>query len=218
MLVEIFLLWSFWFWVLVGLEVTLLFVSTVWEKGWVAWVSLAVFLAALQLLGDVNVLGYVWENPWTILMGLGIYLSGGVPYVFFKWYLFVSDHKRKYLDLRNQWLENQGVQMPVVFDKLSDEIQSGWRKEWKEKHARWGDTEFIPSVRKHKGRIIDWMILWPFSFLWTMLNDPIRRFFRHVYNHISESLQAISHKVFADVANDLVEKPSAQPPTSGEQK
>lgn len=205
MIVEIFLLWTFWFWLLVAAEVSLLFVSTVWEKGWLAWASLAVFLAAIQLFGDVNVLAYLWHNPWQVVMGLAIYLMGGGIYVFPKWYLYVTDHKRKYLDLRDHFLAGKGCK---DLSKVPDEYLEEWQTEWARSA---GDVEFRPLARNHKTRIMDWMILWPFNFLWTLLNDPIRRFFRHVYYQIAEALQRISDKVFADVVNDLERKPPQKP-------
>lgn len=214
MIIEIFLLWTFWFWLLVGIEVMLLFVSTVWEKSWVAWVSLALFLAALQLFGDVNVLSYVWNNPTHILYGIAIYFLGGSIYVFPKWYLFVTDHKRKYLDFRDQFLIDKGLE-PTSYkgNPLPDELVPEFREVWG-RQSHWSvplDVEFRPKARNHKARIIDWMMLWPFNGLWTMLNDPVRRLFRHVYYQIADVLQGISDRAFADVVNDLEKKIDTKP-------
>jgi hypothetical protein len=155
-------------------------------------------LALLTLFGDFNVPVFLYHHPVTVLAGVGIYLLGGSVYVFPKWYLYVTDHKRRYLDAREEFLAEKGL-------KNISEAKPG---EWKEAFSRkasWGDRciEFIPQVRNHKGRIMDWMMLWPFNFLWTLLNDPIKRFFQHVYYMIADALQNISNKVFADVSEDM---------------
>jgi hypothetical protein len=60
-----------------------------------------------------------------------------------------------------------------------------------------------PQVRLHKGDIMLWMTYWPFSGLWTLINDPIRKVFRTIYTHIAKSLQAISDRMSKGVTADL---------------
>lgn len=62
---------------------------------------------------------------------------------------------------------------------------------------------FKPEPGNYKNRIITWMTLWPLSFLWTMLNDPIVRFFQHIYYEIAGVLRKISDNVFKDVNRDF---------------
>jgi len=60
-----------------------------------------------------------------------------------------------------------------------------------------------PLVSRNKGRIVAWMTYWPWSGLWTLINDPVRRTFRFLYRRISTTLQRMSDKMFADIESEL---------------
>lgn len=60
-------------------------------------------------------------------------------------------------------------------------------------------TRYKPYVSENKERILGWMVFWPFSAAWTLINDPIRKSFNFIYNHISNFLQSISDRAFANL-------------------
>lgn len=57
-------------------------------------------------------------------------------------------------------------------------------------------AEVEEFVEKNKGRIVSWMTYWPWSMLWTLLNDPVRRIMKHIYYAIRGTLIKIAAKVF----------------------
>lgn len=68
-----------------------------------------------------------------------------------------------------------------------------------------------PEPSEYKSRILGWMSLWPCSFIWTMLNDPIKRLFKEIYRCVSRLLVAISNSAWRRQEDDFVsskEKPS----------
>ena len=54
-------------------------------------------------------------------------------------------------------------------------------------------------ARENKSRIIMWMAYWPWSLLWTTINDAVKRIYREIYQAIQRLLQGISDSVFKDV-------------------
>jgi len=56
-----------------------------------------------------------------------------------------------------------------------------------------------PSVVDEKPRIMAWMIWWPLSAAWTIVDDPVRRLFQHIYHRIAGRLQAVSNRAFQDL-------------------
>jgi hypothetical protein len=77
-----------------------------------------------------------------------------------------------------------------------------------------------PSPHKNKGRILMWMAYWPFSATWTLINDPLKHFWRWAYTSILGMLEGISNGMFASVENDFKmvdEAPSVpkSPPVPG---
>lgn len=61
----------------------------------------------------------------------------------------------------------------------------------------------IPKASEHKGAIISWMCYWPFSGIWTLINDPVKRFFKWVYSRFENVYQKMSDKMFADIKDQL---------------
>lgn len=66
--------------------------------------------------------------------------------------------------------------------------------------------QYKPNPRKNKGRIMMWMMYWPWSFIWTIINDPIKRMFKACFEYVSSLLAKISAKGFegADLPEDTV--------------
>ena len=60
----------------------------------------------------------------------------------------------------------------------------------------WRKKEYPPKVSVHRTDLIAWIIYWPFSLLWTLVNDPIRRIATAIYRQIEGLLQAMSNNVF----------------------
>lgn len=58
-----------------------------------------------------------------------------------------------------------------------------------------------PRPNDHKSTITTWMSFWPASLFWTLLNDPIRAAFRHIYASLVRTLQDISNSAYAGVTN-----------------
>lgn len=56
-----------------------------------------------------------------------------------------------------------------------------------------------PLARQNKGRIIAWMVYWPFSMAWTLLDEP----WRLIYEAMARLFQRISDQVWGDLDKDL---------------
>lgn len=53
-----------------------------------------------------------------------------------------------------------------------------------------------PNAFKSKARIVGWMMWWPVSMPWTVINEPVKRFFAFIYARIAGSLQRLSDRLF----------------------
>jgi len=54
------------------------------------------------------------------------------------------------------------------------------------------DATWYLSVRSNKGRITAWMMWWPLSLGWWLVNDPITRLYNYIYErlvHLFESIR-----------------------------
>ena len=68
------------------------------------------------------------------------------------------------------------------------------------------NCESIPSAKNYKKDIIVWMSYWPWSMVWTILNDPIKRFFNYVYLKFSTLYQKLADMMFEDIIVERKQK------------
>jgi hypothetical protein len=54
-----------------------------------------------------------------------------------------------------------------------------------------------PSAADSKDMILRWMTFWPWSMIWTLINDPIKKAFREIYSKLQTQFQKIADKAWA---------------------
>lgn len=55
-----------------------------------------------------------------------------------------------------------------------------------------------PKAKDEKARILGWMFYWPFSGLWTLINNPVKRAFKAMFNYLEETYDRMSARIFKD--------------------
>ncbi len=205
---------GFWFWGLFGLASLLLILCLEEDNGVAATAVFVVALTAMLFLGNTSWLTWVFQNP--LYFGLGVlgYLTVGVGWGVGKWWVYVRDCAMRYRRERREWLEMQAGSPQDGLDvaecrealrtgALTGEIKDAWLDYVEGRYH--GKKITKPLARRYKGRITAWMTYWPWSALWTLINDPVRRFFCWVYEQLSGVLQAISDRAFQDIDMEDVE-------------
>lgn len=139
------------------------------EKSFLATLVVGLTALVFELLTPFKAISLALAHPYNTLLLFGTYVAAGVVWSFLKWVLFVYEVKRKQT-------EHEATGTGV----------------------RWYTYRFtIPlQVGEHKGRITAWMMFWPMSAVWTVINDPIRRSFAWAYNQVSGTFQRISDNAF----------------------
>lgn len=166
------------------------------EKSIAATVIVVGSIIAFHFAGGEKLFGWVKSNPLLLAEYVGGYLVLGVVYGVFKWWRFARNNRHKYLEAKAEFFAEGG--------KKPD-----WQR-WKDS-GHYNDIKFVfePKARKHKNLILMWMTYWPWSFVWTLINDPVRKFFRAAYYRLAERLESISKNAFAGVDDDMAPKPRA---------
>lgn len=219
MLITLFALGTFWFWVLVAVHFCVLLALIEYEKtGWATFSMIATF-AALYFLGDFNVVTAALRNPGLTAGIIGGYFVAGTAWSVAKWWFFVRRCREDYDKLKATFLRQNGIEGSAIPDNL--------KAKWKESltsHYRYGSERrysfsngVIPKASDHKSRIMTWMCYWPWSMVWTLINDPVKRLFKQIYLQIAGMLQRISNSVFSGVEDDLREPPAPPPAPPSEQ-
>lgn len=55
------------------------------------------------------------------------------------------------------------------------------------------------TASKNKERIIHWMLYWPLSGLWTLINDPIVRTFKYIFGRLSNYYDKMTNNILSDL-------------------
>ena len=213
------------FWVLTLLILIAMVVAIECESGFWATGFIVAWLAAIHLLGDVNLFSWIGNHPAITAGIIGGYFAAGTAWCFAKWYFWLRKELRSrrelLVDFKYGYDQNQVdynlakedlKERPPLDDpeaqKKDDAYRDRIEKDWARDQAHWTrmrkDLSEAPQARTNKSRILRWMTFWPLSALWTLIDDPIREAFRKIYDQISGRLQRISDRMFADLETDLV--------------
>lgn len=194
MFVEFFVFFGLWWWILFGTFVIadIFFLEN--DNGSGATFVFGAFLAVMFFFGDWNPFPAMMADPlWTIQLVLG-YFVGGTIWSVIKWYFHGLNLRDEYRLVKERFFSREGI----TGDKIPQALIS-----------KWEGTIFSnfpkgvpPKAMDNKASIMMWMTHWPFSLVWTILNDPIRRIFMFVYSRLAGLMQKISDRIFA---NEIVE-------------
>lgn len=192
------------FWPFFVAWLVVLFLSVRSEINVLAVISSIAYLCLLQFLYHVDIIKVIEHHPIQLIGLLLFYFVVGGAWAVFRWYLFVRDRVRLYLDMRSKWLQAKGQ---TQFKYIPDELKEEWTKYLEEKYVgdNRKDLTKAPLVRDHKYKIMGWISWWPVSAGLWVLEDMVKGVARSVYEYIHDWLQDISNRMFASVRQDLPE-------------
>lgn len=179
----------------------------------IAWVVLGRWFHVYSLTDFLHDHG-VWS-----LVYVGVYVVLGVAWSFAKWFSFLMGFRDAFRAEKEKFLTFKGLPTTTA---LSGELQEefikafgsetryGSRRHYDNsgnpiEYKGWvpGKYEYQgnslnarPRASKNKSRITAWSAFWPFSFVGTLLNDPVRRLFNFLFNQFKALYQKMSDWVF----------------------
>jgi hypothetical protein len=85
--------------------------------------------------------------------------------------------------VRDEFLERKHINGPAIPEM--------WQKEWQETIRT---RKTLPKLYKH--RFLSWIGYWPWSLVWTLINDPLKRIVRRIYYELQGVYQRITDRVW----------------------
>lgn len=181
--------------------------SEVERFGWATITFLGSFFA-LQGLYNFGLLNF---DLWNFIIAhktysslfVPVYVLTGILWSFAKWASYLYKFKERFLEAKEEFLNKHSLPTTTVLD-------TEFFTEWDAKHKdvtkwthpqRFFDQSLLkkPLASDNKRKIIFWMSLWPISFLGTLVNDPVRRFFNWCFRGLKATYQSISDHIFKDM-------------------
>ncbi len=190
MVVEILTVASIWFWltlIIVGIVISEMIDED--HGGWATVVAIAT-IASVFLFTDFRPLQLI-ANHLPMLLGCIVgYFVLGTGWGVAKWWFWLNRTARKCNEVEARVRDERKM---YATDDLS------MQREIISAFLRAGlPTTFPVQARQHKAKITGWMVFWPCSMIWTLLNDPVRRLFDIIYGYLGETFQSMSNSAFAN--------------------
>jgi len=208
MWIELLVFGGFWFWALLGV----LLLELLWDIEHdnlgrsVFWIFFA--MAIYWIFGPFGTaVKYIFNNPLPCLGYVVAYFAIGAFWSIIKWYLFLTGIRGDYYTEKRRWLgveSDQGENPPIPSHRKSE-----WRAHLDGMGSRYSPTilaQFAHGMirpSKHKETLTMWIIYWPISMVWTLLNDPIKRLANWIYYKLAKLYRDMSKKISASAAGDL---------------
>lgn len=189
--------------------IILMFAMVENEKPGFATLSLIALAVTLSIFADVNLLAFTIHHPLQVLTGLGVYFLAGTLWSVAKWWFFVRSQAHEYYKCRADFLVQKGLPANTVFNpQLLEEFHKGTVRD-SNYPGGYSATSYgsmrlerlrkRPSVRANKSRILIWMMFWPWSATWTIINDPVKKLFKEIFNCIKSVYESVANSVYKDI-------------------
>jgi len=207
------------FWVFIAINIAMLALIEFEKPGW-ATVTIGLWIAAMWYFDVFNVWVYAKTNPWGIVIYIAAYLIIGVLWGLFKWWRFVAKRFEIYLRLKKEFLISK--KLPADRVRLEAPMPEDLREEWTKSitnnpydnrgYYLRHKLDEVPDYTKHKDLITSWGAFWPWSMLWTVINDPVRRFFSWAYENLGKAYDRIAQNTYGKALSDVVELAEEESP------
>ena len=163
------------------------------QSGLAALGAVVGLVLALWFLANINVFLLAVLNPMVTLAVVAGYLALGSLWSVIRWYIHVTNEVDRY----------QNTVLPRITADFATWVKNNdMDKRWSEadrkaEFAKYAKGQFkLPNPAKSKDLILLWMIYWPMSAIWTLVNEPVVRFFKYVYSKLTNTYQRIVRSAF----------------------
>lgn len=212
--------WVFWLLVVLAL---VMFFAVESESSVGAFATMVGVGALLHFSNTVDML-HLLQNWQGILMFLAAWLGVGLAWCFVKWTFYTGAWARRQREevqnARKRFLSVLGLKG----DTIPEEHKEAWTAwvngnyigsvEFEKKNAdyRKFEREKCPvfekaedlHVRNNWKRMMVWGLYWPWSMVWTIIDDPLKRIFKFlVLNVFGGSLQWFSNRAALSVEKEI---------------
>ncbi len=188
------------------------------ENHFLAVVLVSVFIWIASSANSIPFSPLVW------LKWFAVYMAIGAGWSFLKWFSFLHTTKDELKSLKQNFFtskrKNGGVRNPTEYlvDGFGDRSGKFTPEGFPEFASFLNDSNYlgigsygrrskvseiktvsdvIPKVSDFFGRLTSWIVWWPTSAFWTILNDPIRRIARQIVNFFRGAYTRMANAVFS---------------------
>lgn len=202
---------TIWFWVISAAMFILVLALSENEHNFSAFISVAAFIGVMEVVGTFN----IFDDPLTLLKWGAVYFAVGAAWSFLKWFSLLNKKKDELMKVKQKWLnytEGKGVvkNLPSVSEPVPCELWTSFFDYVKHSDYRpnketrvyasfdpMKPTDLVPDWVLYKEKLVGWILWWPTSAFWTILNDPLVRLAEFIYSRFQGVYKKMASKVFS---------------------
>lgn len=133
--------------------------------------------------------------------GKSEFLQSALKFINSKDRFFGSSRSDRYIDddenhKRSNTLrgKDEDEKKAIIAALESGKIPDQWAQEWQIHLAKYK----IPAATQNKEMIVRWMMFWPWSLIWTIVQDFVIDLFENIFRWLKNTYQKIANRHFAD--------------------
>jgi hypothetical protein len=161
-----------------------------------AIITTIVFILLIQFCSDVSLINWVDLNLGKFIQWGLTYIGIGVLYSIFKYTMYLTDKRRKF-DRAFKRFCNTINKPDLTIDNMPDEYKYRCYNYIKSSIG----YNALPSLSDSTRNIVFWMGYWPWSAIWTLLNNPIKWTFQEIKLMLSGLWKRLYSLVIGDRAD-----------------
>jgi hypothetical protein len=196
---------SVWSIILTTLWIIILFYWV--EKEFIVWSGINILLYILFLNFTIknNIFDGVVSHPVRTLIFILVYIIIGFLWSFVKWWLFVNKKAIAYKEKRCAWLLSRKEDLGKRYSDaggppeitLDTNVPYNMQDDWL-RHYGYGNRE-IPKAIQHKKTISHWVLYWPISAIWSLIDDFVGKVLRIIIVRFRIIYEAITKNAFRGI-------------------
>lgn len=182
------------------------------RSGFATLTFLGTLFALYHLMG-MNMNWFVQRLP-SVAVSIFLYVFVvGILWAIFKWWRKVENLAQKCKELKYEFLREHNVTDSMIPTHLADDWQQYIRTKGNDTmyELKVDSTGIVPPhPNDYKEEIYLWIFFWPWSMIWFVFDEPVRKCARTLYRQIRGSLVAISEHSFKDIKGDFAPPPERE--------
>ena len=162
----------------IGVLILALIFSSKTESFFMGVASLIIGVSAFNYIFAIPVITSIVTNPILSIVAVLVFLSVGALYAgLFQVKEFVKKNSKYIVSDYNDWKSSQ-----IRYNKDANVAYDVFLK----------STSYNYSIRKNKDRVASWVLLWPLSVTWKLINNPVVWLIDTVYYGLGHILENIN--------------------------
>ena len=202
---------TFWFWLACLAVFVLVLMFSENDKNFLAGFSLLAFLVLMEWSGTFN----IFSSPLLLIGGIVTYLLVGAGWSVGKWFSLLHKQRDQLSVVKESWVRQWNKDhkgQPGLVLKPNDRVPDG--AAWDDfatfvensdyspnRHYGWKPEDrqdLVPEWSRYKGKLTSWVMFWPTSAFWTLLNDPLVRAGKYIVQRLKNVYRRVADHVFRD--------------------